>query len=358
MERLGSQWSAGQQLPPVRELAAMLGIAPGTAHRALRKLTAEGLLKARPRTGVFVTDQFTDAQLRDLCRRRRDPKPQTLRNRTIEVVYVESHSDTFISRMVQVFVNEIKRRGGDIRRNVIERAITHIDVLDCRGVDGFAVFTPHVDDNLVPGHVPLVWATTSFDEGPRQALNYDVVSVDQFHGGMLAADALRATGCARVCVLGRGNAAGEPIGITLQRARGFSEAWDDDSTLGFLPTAWYGQIPGARSVADYLAMDPRPTGIFATSDELAVGFVHGAAAHGLVAGRDYSIVGFDGQDIAQRLEGGPLATVCVPILELGRLAAETLERRLSDHEMSPQRILLRCSMIDGPTAPAKQKQSS
>jgi DNA-binding GntR family transcriptional regulator len=46
-------WEPGQQLPPVAELAAEMGVGHGTVARTLAKLADEGLLTIVPRYGVF-----------------------------------------------------------------------------------------------------------------------------------------------------------------------------------------------------------------------------------------------------------------------------------------------------------------
>ncbi|HEX6329749.1 MAG TPA: GntR family transcriptional regulator [Actinomycetota bacterium] len=48
--------SPGTRLPPVRELAAELGLAPNTVAKAYRELGAAGYLDARGRHGTFVTE--------------------------------------------------------------------------------------------------------------------------------------------------------------------------------------------------------------------------------------------------------------------------------------------------------------
>ncbi|MEV7646480.1 GntR family transcriptional regulator [Arthrobacter sp. NPDC089319] len=48
--------AAGQRLPPVRSLAADLGVAAGTVARAYKELEAAGLLVSRRRHGTTVAD--------------------------------------------------------------------------------------------------------------------------------------------------------------------------------------------------------------------------------------------------------------------------------------------------------------
>lgn len=48
----------GERLPPVRELAAELGLAANTVAKAYRELEAAGLLVGRGRQGTFVADRL------------------------------------------------------------------------------------------------------------------------------------------------------------------------------------------------------------------------------------------------------------------------------------------------------------
>jgi GntR family transcriptional regulator len=50
---------AGYQLPPVRQLAADLGLAVNTAARAYRELEAAGLVTSRVRHGTVVAQRTT-----------------------------------------------------------------------------------------------------------------------------------------------------------------------------------------------------------------------------------------------------------------------------------------------------------
>ncbi len=53
--RASGEFPAGHRLPPVRHLAAELGLAPNTVARAYRELEADGLIETRGRAGSFVT---------------------------------------------------------------------------------------------------------------------------------------------------------------------------------------------------------------------------------------------------------------------------------------------------------------
>jgi len=56
-----AELSPGSRLPSVRQLAADLGLAPGTVARAYSELEAEGMLVTRQRGGTFVAEPATPA---------------------------------------------------------------------------------------------------------------------------------------------------------------------------------------------------------------------------------------------------------------------------------------------------------
>jgi len=75
-----------------------------------------------------------------------------------------------------------------------------------------------------------------------------------------------------------------------------------------------------------LALNPRPTAIFASNDEMAAGVYRVANRLGLSIPGDLSIVGFDDGPLAARLLPS-LTTIRLPIRELGRIAANKLLHR-------------------------------
>ena len=76
--RASGAFPAGHRLPPVRHLAAELGLAPNTVARAYRELEADGMISTRGRAGSFVTstadgvDRALDAAARAYLARARE----------------------------------------------------------------------------------------------------------------------------------------------------------------------------------------------------------------------------------------------------------------------------------------------
>jgi len=60
--RESGTFPANHRLPPVRHLAAELGLAPNTVARAYRELEACGVIETRGRAGSFVTGTAASAR--------------------------------------------------------------------------------------------------------------------------------------------------------------------------------------------------------------------------------------------------------------------------------------------------------
>jgi LacI family transcriptional regulator len=72
-----------------------------------------------------------------------------------------------------------------------------------------------------------------------------------------------------------------------------------------------------------LAVDPPPTAIFSSNDEMAAGVLHAARERGISVPEDLSIIGFDDTAIAAHI-WPPLTTVRWPINAMARTAAAKL----------------------------------
>ncbi|MCP4380539.1 MAG: LacI family transcriptional regulator [Hyphomicrobiales bacterium] len=103
----------------------------------------------------------------------------------------------------------------------------------------------------------------------------------------------------------------------------------------------------------------RPTAIFAASDEMAIGFAQAAKEAGVSVPDDVSVAGFDGIEYSAFCDPA-LTTVVQPREEMGRLAAETLVKRMAGIPIEERRVRLPCSLAfrDSVTAPPAQSGSA
>jgi len=80
---------------------------------------------------------------------------------------------------------------------------------------------------------------------------------------------------------------------------------------------------GEAAFAELMQKFPEMDAVFASNDQMALGALHYANAHGLRVPEDLALAGFD--DIAEAAYFSPaLTTVRQPLRELGILAVQTL----------------------------------
>lgn len=110
---------------------------------------------------------------------------------------------------------------------------------------------------------------------------------------------------------------------------------------------------GVACAERLLSLEPRPTAIFASNDEMAAGVYHYANQRGIRIPQDLSVIGFDDTELAARM-WPPLTTVRWPIRDMGRTAAQLLLAQAREGEVRRQatpiepRLVVRQS-----TAPAR-----
>ena len=99
---------------------------------------------------------------------------------------------------------------------------------------------------------------------------------------------------------------------------------------------------GERAMTTLLARPNPPTAVFAMSDEMAFGALRSLRAHGLQPGRDISVVGFDGHEMAEHLD---LTTIVQPVEEIGIRAAQSLLDAIEDPTQPPTQVTLPLTMV-------------
>jgi LacI family transcriptional regulator len=99
-----------------------------------------------------------------------------------------------------------------------------------------------------------------------------------------------------------------------------------------------------RLVENLLSLDSPPTAIFTTGDMQAIQVIQTLRLKNIRVPEDISVVGFDDLPQASLISPG-LTTVCHPMYELGRVAAETLLRQIEHPGLAPQHIQLETRLI-------------
>lgn len=150
----------------------------------------------------------------------------------------------------------------------------------------------------------------------------NIVHTDDRQGAYQATRHLLALGHRRIAVI----TAVPQITALKRRLNGYKEALKDDD-LAFAPELIaqgdFSSESGYQAAEELLALQPRPSAIFAFNDRMAMGAIRRIREAGLAVPNDIAVVGFD--DIpAAALFDPPLTTVRQPAQEMGASAVRML----------------------------------
>lgn len=351
---IGSKWAAGQQLPPIKDLARELGSGQSNTHLAVKELVSEGLLVSRAGQGTFVVDPMTNIEWTGTKASEAGDSPapgRQIAGAIIEILTSGPELRGFLQTVVDAAQQVFLRANCKITRSYTGTQHPRVSRHPSPGTDGQLVLNwdETTPIEVLPDH-PMVCLSTTASVRILATGGYDVVMADSEQGGYLAGDHLKKAGCDSVCFLGV-SLDGVKFDHTSQlRLEGFEAGFGRKLTPGERVFATnYATTAGAVLVQKFLAINPRPAGVFAASDDIAVGFVHGALAHGIHAGRDFLLVGFDGQERGRQLPTGALTTAGIPAALMGKTAANFLITRMAYPDTPVRRLQLGCSLFVGAT---------
>jgi LacI family transcriptional regulator len=232
-----------------------------------------------------------------------------------------------------------------------DREVSLLETLMDGATDGAIILLPEESSEelaaLKSSGYPFVVAD------PRVPLAEGNPAVSAAHraGAKAATDHLLSLGHRRIAHISgpRGWAASE------ERIEGYHAAL---ATAGVLPSSELlaegdFEIPsGYATAARLLDLPERPTAIFASNDNMAVGVLRAARERGLSVPEDLSVVGFDDAELTQ-IVTPPLTTVRQPLAELGRTAVSLLRRMIERQRVEALRIELATRLVvrDSTTSP-------
>ncbi len=188
-------------------------------------------------------------------------------------------------------------------------------------VDGLVVMSPHVDAqtlnaNLTHNH-PVVLLNCQVDD-----TSFDSINIDNYHGAHAMVSHLINHGHRRIAII-----TGTPRNLDAEeRIRGYRDAM---SQAGFaveerlIVPGTFSEASGFGAVNKILALDPRPTAVFASNDTMAIGALSALREAGIRIPDDMALAGFDDIPVDLYLTP-PLSSVQVGIHNLGVQAIETV----------------------------------
>ncbi|TLP49439.1 MULTISPECIES: LacI family DNA-binding transcriptional regulator [Cohaesibacter] len=207
--------------------------------------------------------------------------------------------------------------------------------------DGIIVLLPYEADyleKLRDASLPVVTVETVFDEP-----TFPAVITDGYQGGRQAMTHLIELGHKRIGFI-TGN-------LKLLSARSRLKAYQDmvaqydlDDDPALICEGDYMQLGGYDAAKQLLALENRPTAIFASNDVSAQGAMSAIREGGLSVPDDISLVGFDDIGLCEQMHP-TLTTVHQPLQQMGRSAVNMLMAMISGLDVPFNQITLPTELV-------------
>lgn len=253
------------------------------------------------------------------------------RSNLIGVVFTEELdvgiAHPYFSEILESFKKQIELFDYDllfVSRN-IDAEQNYYDHLRHRGVDGVVVVVADmekVEKELIGSDIPAVFIDIDIK-------NTNVVYSDNTMGSILAVDYLHELGHRKIAHI-----TGESKNYSaMKRIQGFQKAIEKNQLQipdNYIVDGGYFSYEGGRSAMKQLLMlEDRPTAVYVSGDEMAIGAIQTIKDFGLKVPEDISIIGFDDISIAKYLDP-PLTTIRQDKNIIGRQAAILLLDEIND----------------------------
>lgn len=220
------------------------------------------------------------------------------------------------------------------------------DLIETNRVDGFILSSIEIDDARIPFLLEQKFPFVAFGRS-NPGWEFPYVDVDGAAGMRKVVEHLVAKGHRRIALINWSETKSTSVGRN--RMKGCMEALEASGIE--VPRRWIAEGEGDFAFAyqntlDWLQVPPaeRPTAIIAFSDVMAIGVMNAALNLGVHVGPELAITGFDDSPLMQYMVPG-LSSVQQPVWEVGRVAAEMLQKILNDTPPENQAVLLEPALV-------------
>lgn len=328
-----------RKTPTIQDVARQANVSAATVSRALSspERVSEGT-RARVAEAVRTTGYTINQAAR------------SLRMRTARTILIAlpNIGNPFYSTILDAVVGEATSRGYGVlvASHREDSAELLSDYFFSNRADGLLLFDGAIDTRLLNGiqvhggKLPLVVA---YDEIPDPMVNS--VVTDNRAAARRVVRYLYEIGHRRI-----GHVTGHSRNsFPNERLIGFKQemqALGLDVRPDWVVRGDYTMPTGIAVGHQFATMDDRPTAVFVSNDEMAVGFISALRGHGLECPRDLSVIGFDDIAISAHY-APPLTTMRQPRELIGRQATAALIDILEDSSASraPLRLVLTSELV-------------
>ncbi|NIA28819.1 MAG: substrate-binding domain-containing protein [Actinobacteria bacterium] len=342
----------GERLPSQKDLTLQYHVSLITVKRALLELVKDGLVHGQPGRGVFVGVVAHSVALE-----------KSARSESIGVIITDLTSPFYSSVLRAVELEAAKHNCFVIFSNTdhtVPNEAQQIERLKSLPVRGFIVASrqnnrmlqPHIEA-LYKETMPLVFVSYAHDK----RINY--IGTDHRMGGYLAAEHLVRLGYKRIAFVTPD--VDNPLSIA--RYRGYLDGLAENGLSSDKVQVIAAKNDGALNrfesgykIGKKIVQNKKfPQAIFAFSDLTALGLKRAFLENGIRIPQDIALVGFDDVPMASQ-SIVPLTTIRQPMDQIGRLAFDTLRRKI-DGDRSVTRISLMPQLVVRQSCGAKAMDS-
>jgi len=209
-------------------------------------------------------------------------------------------------------------------------------------VDGMIIMSPDLEAqrtlHALQGSFPVVLLN-----GGAESKAFDTITIENHEGASAMVRHLVQRGHRRIAMI----AGPERNYDAAERLRGYRSALGESGIApdpAFVLAGDFSELSGHRAARAMLALDPRPTAIFAANDSMAIGALSALREAGLRVPEDIAVAGFDDIPMA-RYMNPPLSTVHVDISKLGERATTLLLSSLQNGERPRKQLQLATNLV-------------
>lgn len=316
----------GAATATIRDVAARAGVSVATVSRVLN---GKELVREETSTQVLEAARalhyVPNIAARSLSIRR---------SQTIGIVLPEVHGE-FFSEVIRGIDVAARRDGYHIlvsgSHSDVGEMMNVVDTMRGR-VDGMVIMAPDVAVDAMRDHLPVV-LLNSTDQ------RYDAITIDNYGGARAMMRHLFSLGHTDVAFI----CGPKHNADARERSRGYKQAMRGARAIEVRGD--FTEATGYEAAKQIIAMNPRPTAIFASNDSMAIGALGALSEAGLSVPKDITVVGFDDIPIA-RYVAPPLTTIGVDIAELGRRAfAVLVELIVRPNARQPRREQIATTLV-------------
>lgn len=324
----------------IRDVARRAGVSIATVSRVVNNLH-----KGNPKVKQQVLEAISSLGYRP------NPSARQLAKRTSESMGFVMHSLIPIKTYFGDILLGAEEEAQAIKYHLYFSKTYHsVGVLSDHAPHG-GLFEESVDGIIYAGEIPQDFLKQVQQLAiPLVVVNAAVEGVehvmcDNFESSYKAVNYLIGLGHQKIACIG---CIDETVSSIEERVDGYRQALRDAEIAfdeRFFDRGNTTMEDGYRVVKKFLSYPDRPTAIFGTTDEMAVGAIGGAKEMGLRVPQDMSVIGVNNLEIAEMCNP-PLTTIRIHRKEMGRVAVRKLLELMQNPGKRPARTNVLCEFIE------------